>query len=220
MMNRGLEARMIFLFFRARLRERRWWRFWRRKLADVYGWLALATLDEAMAQARADMGRRGYVIERVHVARDTTGEDLAKRDWSVRMNTRVASRFGRQYVFYPPSPLWDAPVNAAGPDVRSRLLDNPEVAIDPARVPEELRPLLRFGATWAILDDVERSQFIKTAPASDKEALVRAVAPRFEAIEAYSRQHAESAPVPDEVVLLNLLAEAADLASHDVPAGP
>lgn len=30
----------------------------------------------------------------------------------------------------------------------------------------------------------------------------------------------ESAPVPDEVVLLNLIAEAADLASHDVPAGP
>jgi hypothetical protein len=104
------------------------------------------------------------------------------------------------------------------PDVRSRLLDNPEVAIEPTRVPEELRPLLRFGATWVILDDVERSRFIESAPASDKHALVRAVVPRFDAIEAYSRRHAESAPVPDEVVLLNLIAEAADLASHDVPA--
>lgn len=123
-------------------------------MADVYGWLALATVDEAMAQARADMGKRGYLIERVHVTRDTTRDDPEKQDWTVRMNKWVASRFGRHYAFYPP---------ARQPGGRDR----------PHQGSRRAWPLLGFGATWAILDDVERSQFIKTAPASDKHALVR-----------------------------------------------
>ena len=102
------------------------------------------------------------------------------------------------------------------PTITSRYCDNPDVSLDPQQVPEPLRPLLRFAATWAILDDVERSRFIAAASRDEKKVFVDAVAPFFNEIAHYAEQHADDVPVPDEVVVLNLLAEAADTASFDV----
>ena len=107
----------------------------------------------------------------------------------------------------------------SGPDespITSRYCDNPEVTLDPQRLPEQLRPLLRFAGTWAILDDVERSRFIAATPRDEKKAFVDAVTPFFNDIAQYSQEHEDAVPVPDEVIVLNLLAEAADTASFDV----
>ena len=101
-------------------------------------------------------------------------------------------------------------------EIHSRYLDNQEVQLDPQRVPENLRPLLRFGHEWAIGDDVERSHYIATAPLDRKKEFVDAVTPHFEEIEQFSRLHEDDVPVPDEVIVLNMLAEAADTAWHDV----
>ena len=98
----------------------------------------------------------------------------------------------------------------------SRYCDNPEVTLDPQRLPEQLRPLLRFAGTWAILDDVERSRFIAATSRDEKKVFVDAVTPFFNDIARYSQQHDDAVPVPDEVIVLNLLAEAADTASFDV----
>ena len=102
------------------------------------------------------------------------------------------------------------------PSITSRYCDNPEVSLDPRQVPESLRPLLRFAAQWAILDDVERSRFIAETSRDDKKVFVDAVAPFFDEIALYAEKHADAVPVPDEVIVLNLLAEAADTASFDV----
>ena len=203
---------MIFFLFRATRLRRPRWAFWRRRAADVYAWLPLDTIDGAKTRVAADMAVRGWRIDGFEVSRilDAT---FRSDNMSVRANIRLASHGRPVYRFYSAS---DRSTPAGAGPIRSRYMDAPGVTVNPAHVPETLRSLLRFAGEWAIGDDVERRDFIAAAPDEEKRAFVEAVTPLFAEIEAYARTHERAVPVPDEVIVLNLLAEAADIASHDV----
>lgn len=209
---------MFFLLFKAtRTRPRPWWAFWQqRSAADVYAWIALDSVDEARARAHNDMRVRGWSIDSFRVARPVD-HTFPRNDADVRWKVRHASGGTPVYEFYAPLE-YATDRSAAGGEITSRYLASPDVDLDPARVPATLRPLLRFANAWAIGDDVERSQLIAGASAAEKKELVNAVTPHFAAIEDFARTHADDVPVPDEVVVLNLIAEAADSASHDLEA--
>lgn len=160
------------------------------------------------------MDARGWAIERFEHVR-VVDDEFPRDDWYVRWNVRRASQGTPVYNFFEPFAAYSDERGPPGP-LTSRYLDTPGVSLDPARVPEALRPLLRFAKEWAIGDDVERSRFVRGAALADKKAFVDAVAPRFADIERYSRAHENSEPVPHEVVALNLMAEAADVASHQL----
>jgi hypothetical protein len=205
---------VIFLLFRAvRTRPRPFWAFWQqRAAADVYAMIPVTDIAEARGLANSDMEARGWRIERFEHSRPVD-RDFPQDDATVRWRIRRASSGKPAYDFYPPFRAYEADESKA---IESRYLATPGVKLDPERVPEHLRALLRFAGEWAIGDDVERGRFIAAANHENKKEFVEAVAPLFEDIERYSRAHDNVVPVPDEVIVLNLLAEAADIASHDV----
>ena len=201
--------RLFFLLFRAIREGRRSWRFWAPDAADVFAWLQARDLAEATKHAVAEMARRGYRLERVHVARDLTNEDPKRLNRSTRAHLWAAKRGVPIYQFYSPSKLYDLEPGAPVTGVCSRFLDDPAIRIDPQRVPEDLRPLLRYAEEWAIGDDCERQAFIQRATPEQRAAFVAAVAPHFDALAEFSRAHADDEPVPAEVIVLDLLAQAA-----------
>ena len=206
---------MVFLLFTGTRLRRSRWAFWQRRAADVFAWLPDETIDKARARAKADMSKRGWSID-TFVHSRLVDDDFPRANANVRANIWRASLGKPVYNFYAASRR-STTADAEEPGViQSRYLDCPEVRIDTTRVPAPLHPLFRFAKDWAIMDDVERSAFIADAPIDQKKAFVAAVAPYFSDIEVYARSHEGSEPVPDEVIVLNLLAEAADIASHDV----
>lgn len=205
---------MIFLLFRAtRKRPRPVWAFWeRRSTADVFAFIPLDNTEDARLRAHTDMETRGWTIDHFERVRKVD-HDFPQADWSVRWHIRQASKGTPVYNFYKPLDF-GTERHGDAKAVVSRYMDTPGVRLDPTRVPENLRPLLRFANAWAIGDDVERGRLVADTPLEDKKEFVRAVVPHFEDIERYSQAHANSEPVPHEVIVLNLLAEAADVASN------
>ena len=57
--------------------------------------------------------------------------------------------------------------------------------LDPAAVPEALRPLVPLAQVWGIGDDVDRAEFIARASPADREALRAAIAPHQARITAW-----------------------------------
>ena len=143
-------------------------------------------------------------------------EAFPRANATTRVNIWRASKGIPTYEFYSPHRRSEATEENGAGAIGSRYMDSPGVTIDQTRVPETLRPLFQFANEWAIGDDVERSDFIAAAPRDRKKVFVEAVTPLFGDIETYARLHEHEVPVPDEVIVLNLLAEAADIASHDV----
>src|SRR5687767_14827108 len=123
--------RLFFLLFRVVRVKRRTWRFWAPDAADVFAWLQAPNMAEAKRRAAAEVERRGYRIERVHVARDLTDEDPRRLNRTMRAHLWAAKRGAPIYQFYAPSSLYDLEPGAPVTKVCSRLLDDPEVRIDP-----------------------------------------------------------------------------------------
>jgi hypothetical protein len=94
--------------------------------------------------------------------------------------------------------------------VTSRYADVPGVFVDVANIPEGLRELLSLAKYWAIGDDEERLNLMLLAPAEDLRAFAQAVAPLREEIWAWCRAHDSDIPVPDEVVMYDMMLQAAD----------
>jgi len=92
--------------------------------------------------------------------------------------------------------------------ITSRYADSPGVVIDPLRVPEDLRDLLPLAKKWAIGDDVERSEFRKSVPVAERKELFDRVFPKWDQLEQYCAEKRNEVPVPDEVVLLDMMSEA------------
>jgi hypothetical protein len=59
------------------------------------------------------------------------------------------------------------------------------VQLDPANVPEALRPLVPLAETWGIGDDVDRAELIARASTADREAVRTALAPHQARITAW-----------------------------------
>ena len=93
--------------------------------------------------------------------------------------------------------------------ITSRYADIPEVSIDPEKLPKSLRELLPFAKEWAISDDLERDRFAQSKSPEEKRVFINAVWPRMPQIESYCSEYRDEVPVPDEVVLFDMLMEAA-----------
>ena len=91
----------------------------------------------------------------------------------------------------------------------SRYADEPGVTVDESYVPEAFRPLLPFARIWSIGDDVERHEFMESTARETLKEMVDAVYPHFDALAEWSLAETQKVPVRDEVVLLDMLAEAA-----------
>ena len=157
------------------------------------------------------MQRRGWQVDRFFFERRIDA-DFPQDDTSVRYNIRRAREGTPTYNFYRPG-VWARTLREDSEEPVVRGLGEAGLELDPAKVPPNLRPLLRFVTDWAIGDDVERSRFIASVPREEREAFVAAVSPHFDEIARFAGAHEQDIPVPDEVVALNLLAEAADEAS-------
>jgi len=55
-----------------------------------------------------------------------------------------------------------------------------------------------------------------SVPFNEKKTFVDAVWPKMDRLQAFHDQHKENSPMPDEVVLFDMMAEAAAEAYHDV----
>jgi len=114
-----------------------------------------------------------------------------------------------------PTPATSPPADPSVP-ITSRYAEADGVSIDPNRIPEHLRHLLVYAKTWAIGDDVERDHFMRSVPLAEKKAFVDAVDPLQDELAKWSAEHRHDVPVPDEVVLYDMMAEAAAEAVAEV----
>ncbi len=94
-------------------------------------------------------------------------------------------------------------------EITSRYAEAPDVVIDPMKVPEDLRDLLPLAKKWAIGDDVERAHFRDSVPATERRELIDIVSPKWDRLEQYCPARRDEVAVPDEVVLFDMMAEAA-----------
>ncbi|HEU5298450.1 MAG TPA: hypothetical protein VFW08_03050 [bacterium] len=63
--------------------------------------------------------------------------------------------------------------------------NRPAIRLDPTQVPVELRNLIPLAEQWGIGDDVIRSDVLAKASVEEKRALVKAVSPRYDQINAW-----------------------------------
>jgi hypothetical protein len=90
-----------------------------------------------------------------------------------------------------------------------RYTDNPDVKIDPAKVPEEFRHLIPLAKEWSIGDDVELDAYIEAASEEKKKEFAAAFAPHFDGLQKWSESCSQTVPQPDEVVLFDTASSAA-----------
>jgi hypothetical protein len=90
-----------------------------------------------------------------------------------------------------------------------RYTDNPNVKIDPEKVPEQFRHLIPLAKEWSIGDDVELDAYIEAASEEKKKEFAAAFAPHFPGLQKWSEASARIVPQPDEVVLFDTASNAA-----------
>jgi hypothetical protein len=95
-------------------------------------------------------------------------------------------------------------------EIASRYADIPEVILDHANVPERFRHLIPLAKEWSIGDDIELESFIEAASDATKKQFVDAFAPHFEALWEWHQQCANLVPQPDELILFDIAANAAN----------
>lgn len=93
--------------------------------------------------------------------------------------------------------------------ITSRYTDDPNVSIDPEKVPEVLRHLVPLAKEWSIFDDVEMSAYEDSHTDAEMKEVANAVSPYYEDIEKFTSQGRDKTPVPDEMLIFEKLAEVA-----------
>lgn len=89
-----------------------------------------------------------------------------------------------------------------------RYSDYPDVVIDESNVPEPFRPLIPYAKLWSIGDDVVRGEIMENTPPEDLDAFVRAVSPHLDALWEWTQSfHGQEVPIPDEVVIFEMVGE-------------
>src|SRR5437016_2460173 len=109
-----------------------------------------------------------------------------------------------------PDELHPTPEDLGFKGVTSRYADIEGVVIDPSKVPEYLRHLIPLAKHWSIGDDVERADMMWLTPYEELRAMVLEVRPFRDEIWDWCSSHHADIPVPDEVVVFDMLLEAAD----------
>jgi hypothetical protein len=94
--------------------------------------------------------------------------------------------------------------------ITSRYADIPDVKIDPTKVPEQFRHLIPLAKEWSISDDVELEAYIEAASEEKKKEVAAAFSPHFDALWEWHEASAHLVPQPDELVLFDTAANAAN----------
>ncbi len=180
--------------------------FWRFDDARVFGWVDTDDADQARVRAVGDLDKRGWDVRCFDfVTVFTPGPELSKTN-------AVARARGSYYDFLkwyvPPKGQTEDGLSSSSPVITSRYADAQGVAIDAENIPAALRHLVPHARVWAIGDDEQRGAFAKTQSREQKRAFVDAVRPHFAELEAWCAARRTETPVPDEVVLFNMMAEA------------
>lgn len=76
---------------------------------------------------------------------------------------------------------------------------------DPQKLPENFQSLIPFIKKWSIGDDVTRSEFNSKISLKEKKQFIKSIWPKMSEIEDYCSKHREDKPIPNEVILLDLL---------------
>jgi hypothetical protein len=93
--------------------------------------------------------------------------------------------------------------------VTSRYADVPGVSIDVEKIPERFRGLIEFAKYWSVGDDAERADLMWLTPYCELKAFAAAVWPLIPEINAWCAQHRDDVQVADEVILFDIMQEAA-----------
>jgi hypothetical protein len=91
----------------------------------------------------------------------------------------------------------------------SRYADADDVAFDLNKIPEDLRDLLPYAKEWAIGDDLERQAYAKSVSFEHKKAFVDAVMTKGDMLDSFHNAYKDANPIPDEVVVFDMMFEAA-----------
>lgn len=186
-----------------------WFRFLQRNYAEIYAHVYGEDEKEAREVAEYDIRRKGFEITKyitINKFRELNYPPgiLQELEKSLKYRTR--------YTFYGLSKsefeVLEGKAKTGSASVTSRYADYAGVLIDLGKVPRELRDILPYAKMWAICDDVERKEYKRQIATKDVNEFYRAVASKIEIIEAYCDRHRDEAPVPDEVVLFDLMLEA------------
>ena len=181
--------------------------FWRFDDARVLGWVDTDDADQARARAVEDLDQRGWDVRRFEFVTVFTpsSPELSKTN-AVARAMGSCYHFLRWYV--PPEGQAEDGPSSSSPVITSRYADAQGVAIDAASIPTALRHLVPHARVWAIGDDEQRGAFAATQSSAQKRAFVDAVRPHFAELEAWCAARRTETPVPDEVVLFDMMAEA------------
>jgi len=97
-----------------------------------------------------------------------------------------------------------------------RYADDPEVIINNRSLPTDISQIMHYAIKLGIGDDTEREYYINSLPLNEKKQIIKDVWPLMLTIEKYCDNHRDQSPVPDNVVLLDLLTEAVAVIYYDV----
>lgn len=92
--------------------------------------------------------------------------------------------------------------------ITSRYSDIDGVVIDPLKIPEQFRHLVSLAKYWSVGDDVERINLMCHTPFDELRSLTVAVRPLRDEIWQWCSSHHGDIPVPDEVVIFDMLSQA------------
>jgi hypothetical protein len=198
---------MVYLLFDAeRDRPASPWAFWRYDYASVYAWLDAPDVAVGKSRAEQTMKRKGWRIVSYEHAKFMTDDQLPN-DIYAKACIKMARATGSSYTF--DRMARPGARNAAADADLAKMADFDGLDVDPARVPPALRPALELGRRWAIGDDVQRSRATRRSSEDERRAILERLAPVWDEIERWCETRREQTPVPDEVVVFDLLLEAA-----------
>lgn len=189
-------------------RELKWYEIFKKKYAEVYAIIHEKDMVRAEKYLRRDLEKRDYKILKIP-SRGNYDDRQRQLPKYTRMRIGYAMRDGHHYSFsrISKSEIVEFDEGVQTVTVTSRYGDNPDVTIDLSNIPEELHEIIPYAKLWAIGDDVERSNYVSVVPLEEKKAFVDKVKPLFDTIERYCNENRDQAPVPDEVVLLDMMCE-------------
>jgi len=197
----------VLVFHARRAEKRKWFQFWRRNYAEVYSYIYAKGVQDAKEVAQSEMHRKG-----LEILRYTAINRLEEGNYPPE-NLRLiesAKKRGANYRHYglPMSAIEDLEGKTEPLEIASRYVDYEDVTIDLSEIPRELHCIVPYAEKWAICGDVERSEYKKRVSKEEVKEFHKAVSSRVESIESYCNQRRNETPVPDEVVLFDLMLEA------------
>jgi hypothetical protein len=192
-----------------RIGKKNWFQFWRRNHAKVYAHVYGKDAQEAREITEKDMHKKGFEISR-QISINKFGAIGYPSEVMKRLETSLKHR--NRYTFYgllkSETEMLEGKEKTNFVRITSRYADYEGVRIDLGKLPGELHDVIPYAKKWAICDDVERAAFIGQIPMKDAQEFYRTVTSKVELIEAYCDHHRKETPVPDEVVLFDLMMEA------------